>query len=378
MLKKLLVCFSLALACSLALSPPLGKASQARYVFALLIPREAGDTFWDLLSAFMQAACEDLGVELQVHYGHGEAERFVKLAAQAVSGPDKVDAIFFQNYKETAPKVLELASSAGVPALIIDTGLNEKDSETYGKPREHFKSWVGEFVPDNEEAGLDLSLELLRQARAQGFADARGKLNVLALAGETEPGSASYPRVKGLKLAMHSEQNAVLQGIQPAFWNQAKASDKLTELYERNPTAKVVVWAANDPMALGAVAAGKKLGLVPGKSLLVGGVDWTAEAQVAIQAGELAASSGGHFMLGGWGAVLLYDYLKGIDFAEESAEMRLRMDILSKRNIGFYVQNFGKGEWGKIDFKQFSKSYRPELKKYDFGLNAIIRQLQKK
>lgn len=375
MLKKSLFSLLLALVACLALSSPIGKATQTKYVFAIFMPRDPGDTFWDLVGAFMQAACEDLGVELQIHYGHGDARRFVQLVRAAVTGPHKVDAVFFQNYKETAPELLQIASAAQVPAMMIDTGLNEKDSEKYGKPREHFSAWVGEFTPDNEEAGLDLTLELLRQARDKGFADARGKLHLLALAGETDAGSASYPRVKGLKLAMHSQKNVILEEIQPAFWNQANAQEQFLQMYQRHSAAKVVVWAANDPMGLGAVSGGKSQRLVPDKTLLVGGTDWTTDAQAAIQKGQLAASVGGHFMLGGWAAILVYDYLKGIDFAEESAEMRLRMDMLSKRNIEVYIRNFGHGEWGKIDFKRFSKSYSPQLKKYDFGLNAIIQQL---
>lgn len=375
-MKKYFLALSLALSSALALPSPVGQATQASYVFAVFMPRDPGDTFWDLLGAFMQAACEDLGVKLQIHYGHGDAKRFEALVQQAVSGPDKVDAVFFQNFKESAPRLLQLASEAQVPAMVIDSSLNEKDSEKYGKPREHFAYWVGDFVPDNEEAGLDLALELLRQARSKGLSDARGKTHLLALAGETDAGSASYPRVKGLKLAMHSQKNTILEEIQPAFWNQQLAKESFLNLYSRYPAESVVVWAANDPMALGALEAGQALKLVPGKNLLVGGIDWTEEAQQAIQSGRLSASVGGHFMLGGWAAILVYDYLRGIDFAEESAEMRLRMDILSQRNIDFYVRNFGHGEWGKIDFKRFSKSYSPQLKKYDFGLNAIIAQLQ--
>jgi len=375
-LKKHLLALCLSLLGWSMLSAPVGNATQARYTFAVFMPRFAGDSFWDLLGAFMQAACDDLGVQLQIHYGQGDAERFKQLVRQAVSGPNKVDAVFFQNFKETAPELLRIASEAKVPAMLIDSSLNERDREQYGKPRTHFPYWVGDFIPDNEEAGMDLTLELLRQASAQGLADARGKLHVLALAGETDTGSASYPRVKGLKLALHSQKNVILQDLQPAFWSQEVAHDSFLRLAARYPSQPLLLWAANDPMALGALAAAQSLQLEPGKQLLVGGMDWTEEAQQAIQSGQLAASVGGHFMLGGWAAVLLYDYLKGLDFAEESAEMRLRMDILSQHNIDFYRQNFGQGEWGKIDFRQFSKAYHPELRKYDFGLQAITQQLQ--
>jgi ABC-type sugar transport system substrate-binding protein len=372
---KLLLCLLALLLSVLSSRLPADSVPQRTYTFALFMPRFAGDTFWDLLGAFMQAACADLGVELRIFYGHDNARRYQQLVKQSLSGAGRVDAVFFQNFKETAPGLLQAASRARVPALLIDTGLNEKDRQRYGRPREHLSSWLGEFTPDNGEAGLDLALELLRQARERGLHDRHGKIPLLALAGETDLGSASYPRVRGLQLALRNQKDVILTDIQPAFWNDQQAAETLLSRQARYPVSPLIVWAANDPMALGAVAAARQLKLRPGHELLAGGIDWTAEALAAIARGELAASVGGHFMLGGWAAILVYDFLQGIDFAEESTEMRLRMDLLTQRNIGAYRRYFGAGDWSRIDFRRFSKSYTPGLKKYDFGLQAIMRQL---
>lgn len=76
-----------------------------------------------------------------------------------------------------------------------------------------------------------------------------------------------------------------------------------------------IVWAANDPMALGAVEAARLSGAIPGSNFFVGGINWDEPALAAIKDGVLSVSVGGHFMTGGWELVMLYDYHHGRDFS---------------------------------------------------------------
>lgn len=109
--------------------------------------------------------------------------------------------------------------------------------------------------------------------------------------------------------------------------------------------------------------------------ILVGGIDWTQGAINAISEGKIMVSIGGYFMEGSWVLILMYDYLKGHDFKDESIDMRSEMYALTRKNVDIYLELFDSLDWGKIDFTKFSKFLNPELEKYPFHLKSISQQL---
>lgn len=338
---------------------------------ALFLPRERGDSFWDLLSDFMAAACQDLGLKLRLYYAKNDPVLAKIQMQDATTGPHKVDGLVFQNFEETGPELLKIAEKNRVPALVIDTGIDGVARQKWGKPRQHLHFWLGEFIPDNEEAGYDLANYLIEQARQKGLHDSLGRVHLVGLSG-THLSHASIDRVKGLKIAVQNRDDVVLHHILPAYWKDTMAAQQFNYLWHLFPQQIHVGWGANDPMALGMLQAAQKSGLKPNQTFMAGGVDWTSDALKSILKGEMAASVGGHFMLGGWAAILMYDYFHGHDFAEESVDMRLRMDLLTKANIHQYASKFGSGNWQQIDFRRFSKAIRPGLQKYQFGLKALL------
>ncbi|MBT9544933.1 MAG: ABC transporter substrate-binding protein [Candidatus Sericytochromatia bacterium] len=370
----------LSLLSGLAWAMPADPISRAE--IALFMPREADDTFWSMFRDFTQAACNDLGMDLRVYYAHDDPATALKQIKAATSGPNPVQGLVFQNFKQTGRQFLEIAEKARVPSFIIDTGLDESERKRVGKPRETFQYWLGEFLPENEEAGFDLANRLLDRAlelkQVDFEANPFAKIQIIGLAGENLS-NASSDRIKGLGIAARGRKDTLLQDMIPAYWSRDQARLRTRQLLQQAPPGSIqVIWAANDPMALGATDALKELGLTPGKDVVAGGVDWTAEGLQAVQAGVLDATVGGHFMQGAWAAVMLYDYFRGQDFAKESVEMRLRMQILDKQNIDTYLQYFSKSNWEQINFREFSKVANPERKKYNFGLQALLEQLQQK
>jgi ABC-type sugar transport system substrate-binding protein len=342
---------------------------------ALFMPREADDTFWSMFRDFTQAACNDLGLKLRVYYAHDNAQTALQQIKAATSGPNPVQGLVFQNFKQTGKQFLEIAEKAHVPAFMVDTGLDEADRKSVGKPRESFKYWLGEFLPENEEAGFDLANRLLDRAKDLQLTNPLAKLQIIGLAGENLS-NASSDRIKGLGIATRGREDSLLQDMIPAYWNREQAKLRTLQLLQAAPPGSIqVIWAANDPMALGAADALQELGLKPGKDVVTGGVDWTAEGLAAVQSGMLDATVGGHFMQGAWAAIMLHDYFEGQDFAKESVEMRLRMQILDRSNIGSYLRYLGDRNWEKIDFRAFSKVANPARKKYNFGLQALLEQL---
>ena len=136
-----------------------------------------------------------------------------------------------------------------------------------------------------------------------------------------------------------------------------------------------IVWSANDNMALGVVKAIEELDIKG--VLVVGGVDWDKAAREAVEQGTLHVSVGGHFLDGAWAAVLLYDYLNGVDFANEKTQFESPMVGMNHYNVQT-LSPFLSLDRQSLDFSQFSKSKNPLLKLYALDLHAIAAGLDQR
>ncbi|MCP4121912.1 MAG: hypothetical protein GY751_09180, partial [Bacteroidetes bacterium] len=95
------------------------------------------------------------------------------------------------------------------------------------------------------------------------------------------------------------------------------------------------------------------------------------------KSGELAVSVGGHYAEGAWAIILLYDYLKGYDFASfESTVFSTKMaDHASSSfaELGDLSQKLTEEHMSTMNFKQFSRAYNPSLKQYNFEFKALFK-----
>lgn len=119
----------------------------------------------------------------------------------------------------------------------------------------------------------------------------------------------------------------------------------------------------------------KDLKLKPGRDIVTGGIDWLPEALEEVRNKEIDVSVGGHFIEGGWVAVLIYDYFNGKDFASERVSWKTHMRPITSSNVDYYENKLNEKNWGKINFRKFSKVYNPSIKKYDFKMQNILNQL---
>jgi ABC-type sugar transport system substrate-binding protein len=348
------------------------EAKSLKVVF--LNPQTADDSFWGPVTQFMEAACDDLGMELEVHVADFNHLTMIKHAKTAVSGPEKPDFLVFKNFRQQAAKILKIAADANVPAFMFNAGLLEENRKKYGGPREQFTSWIGQMLPDDEQAGYDLAQILLDEAKKMALTGRDGKIHAVGVSGPVADTPAIL-RNRGFERAVEERNDVVLHQIVAAEWKQDPAKDRFNRLMQRYPES-TVGWSANDPMSLGIIDAMKEMGKTPGQDIVTGGIDWTEDALKAVERGEMTATLGGHFMEGGWVMVLLYDYANGIDFASDAVEMTSKMSALTANNLKAYLQNFGERDWSKIDFKQFSKKENPNLTSYDFSIDAILQQFQ--
>lgn len=134
-----------------------------------------------------------------------------------------------------------------------------------------------------------------------------------------------------------------------------------------------VFWCTNDPLALGAVKAVKELGKIPGKDILISGLNWSTDAVNLVKKGELVTTVGDHFLCGAWALVLIKDYLSGKDFAASGLEIKIPgFRSVDASNIESYISKLGSQKWGAIDFTLFTKSTNKALSSYDFSLEAVL------
>ncbi|RMF19632.1 MAG: hypothetical protein D6758_01575 [Gammaproteobacteria bacterium] len=194
---------------------------------------------------------------------------------------------------------------------------------------------------------------------------------MLALGGPAGDEAADSRR-EGLMAALDKVGSARLLQYVTADWNQAVAYRKTEGLLHRYPRVHAI-WAANDPMALGAVQAANEAGLTAGRRMLIAGIDWNPPALEAVRNGSLLATLGGHFVEGGFALVVLYDFFRGKDFAEVSGTtLSTHMGLLHAGNIDQYIRQFSDQDWSRIRFSEFSRVLNPDQPAYDFSLNRLL------
>lgn len=336
---------------SASLAPLTSAARGARRRIALFIPHD--DLFWRDFRGFMRAATAQLGMDLEVHLAANNRELMKDQLRRATSGPAPVDAVVFQNFKECAGDLLEIADAAGVPSFLVNAGVSEAER---GLPRQRHPRWIGSMLPDDVRAGRLLGDLLIDEAQRRGLVDAAGKVQLVGLAGFVSDAS-SRDRIEGLEAALAARQDAVLHQVVPTDWGREAGAGKAKALLRRFPAA-AVVWTASDALALGAMDALSALGRQPGSDSLVGGIDWSPEGLEAVRSGGLYVTVGGHFMEGGWVAVLLHDYFAGRDFAGQGVVFQTPMRAITQAEVERFHAQIVAAEWTRIDFRRLSSAGR--------------------
>ena len=140
------------------------------------------------------------------------------------------------------------------------------------------------FVASNEiESGTLEAFEICKLLRAQGKA---GGANVVVLMGQLS-NQAAVQRTKDVEDVVGMDMCNFMKIVekQTAEWDRVKAQDLVTNWLSGGVQFDAVI-ANNDEMAIGAIQAMKAAGMDMG-TMLVGGVDATADALAAMEAGDL-------------------------------------------------------------------------------------------
>ena len=334
----------------------------------------SANEFWSLTSKFMIASVEDLDIELKIYcYGRNRF-KMVDAVKQIASGKDgKFDAVLFYNFHNVGVKTIKILDQVKIPAFTFVTNFSQHPE--MGKPREKYKYWIGQMIPDDQHAG-----ELLATKLIEAYQNQKGHLptQIVALGGEYAH-TSDIDRRNGLENALKNYPQLKLNQYIHAFWKRQTANNQYPIIRQRYPETKIF-WAANDAMALGIYERINQEKLMPGKDIIFGGIDWLGEAIDLIRQGKMNVSVGGHFLQGAFSLVLLHDYALGKDFAEENGvTFEMKMYYLTRTNIKEFENLASKMTLEnireKIDFRKYSRVHNPEVKKYPFSIKELLKQL---
>lgn len=332
-------------------------------------PGRADEAFWLSASRAMQAAASQLDIQLEVLYAERDPVQMMTLTRSITQRLRKPDYLLLVNEKLAGPTMLSMADQAGIPCFISFNQLTPAQLQASGLPRQRLRHWLGSLAPDNTMAGSLTMQALLDEAR-QRFPP-ETPLNVLMMAGDRST-PASTERVDGARRVLAAHPSARLTQLVYGEWERQRALQQGLWLLQRYPQINIV-WAANDEMAFGMEEAITRSGKQPGRQVLLSAINNSRQAMRERRDGRLNALAAGHFMMGAWSLVLLYDYQHGQDFAREGLQLRPAVfSAVSSAQAQRFLQLFADNDFRGIRFKQFSKFANPALQRYAFDFSTLL------
>ncbi len=334
-------------------------------------PGREDEAYWLMVSSFMTAVAAQLDLNLEIVYAERNHIKQIEMSKKILDRENKPDYLIVVNEKSVAPEIISYAESKSVKTFLILNDLTDEQKITEKIPREKYTTWIGSLIPNNIDAGYKIADRLNYYAGK----NIKSELRMAAISGSRAT-PASQEREDGLQKLLSENPKIKLQQLVYGEWEEAKGYEITKGMLDRYPGLNLI-WCANDPMALGAIKAVKEKNLVPGKDILIGGLNWSKDGLNAVKSGELVTTVGGHFMCGGWSLIIINDYNNLIDF-QNTDGVELKAEVfgaIDKSNVDMFLTYFSEQDYSKIDFKKLSKLYNNNIKKYDFSLESILKNV---
>ena len=247
--------------------------------------------FWLNVTLFMQAAADDLNINLTVQYADRNHIIMKQLVREALQDTDSY--LILVDEKSVIAHTL-INSTHIHPAIIFL--LNQPTQAQTKRLVKKGYGILGSLLPDNFQAGKLLAKKLVSLIDKP---HRRYRNEMIALLGETAT-LAAQQREQGLLNYSNREPHLNLKQRVAANWSYDEAFQLTPGLLKRFPDTKLI-WSANDAMAFGAAAALTELGLR--EKIKVGGVNWDQK-----QSTHLDTSIGGHVTLGGLAMIKVFEH----------------------------------------------------------------------
>ena len=185
-----------------------------------------------------------------------------------------VDAIFLapREEKPLIPAVMN-AKNNGIPVILLDRNVDP----SLAKPGEDYVTFIGsDFIEEGRRAAEWLTKEM------------GGNAKIIQLEGTTGSSPAN-DRAKGFADYIKDHPGMQIVASQSGDFARDKGRQVAETLLQAHPDA-TAIYAHNDEMAVGAIAAIEAAGKVPGKDIILVSIDGTRDALQAIIDGKLGAT----------------------------------------------------------------------------------------
>ncbi|PWE54954.1 sugar ABC transporter substrate-binding protein [Metarhizobium album] len=219
----------------------------------------------------MKAEAEKLGYQLVYTDAAGSAAKQVADVNSMIA--QGVDVIFLapREEKPLIPAVMA-AKKAGIPVILLDRSVDP----SLAKAGEDYLTFIGSnFVEEGKRVAEWLAK------------NANGKSKIIELEGTTGSSPAN-DRKKGFDEAIQAAGGFEIVASQTGDFARDKGRQVAEALLQAHPDADII-YAHNDEMAIGAIAALEAAGKVPGKDVLVLSIDGGKEAVQLVVDGKIAA-----------------------------------------------------------------------------------------
>ncbi len=223
-------------------------------------------------TASMVSAADSYGFAMLMENANQKQELQIKSIRSFIAS--RVDVIVFSPIVETGwDNVLREARQAGIPVILMDRMIETSDDTLY-------TAYVGaDFYAEGRRAG-----EYLKRR-----ADARGAehLNIVEISG-TIDSTPMRDRQRGFMEVIRDDPRfTVIDSISGDFL-RSKGEECMSVLLERYGAGGIdVVYSHNDSMTLGALDVMDRMGISPGRDILVITVDGEAEAVEELKKGRI-------------------------------------------------------------------------------------------
>lgn len=328
------------------------------------------------MTGIMEAAAEDLGIDLTFVYSRNNSYSEKKDGLAALDGSSKPDYFLSDYWVEATQQHIKRAEQLRIHTFIFNSGVAPEERKEMGRPREKYRYWIGQMTPGDYQAAYTLADVLIGKAKAAGKTDKNGKVHLIIIGGDGVGNSAEEKRYGGVKKRVAESNDTVLDGLILTGWERTTAYNELLEALKQHPETSVV-WSISGSVSMAAIDAVQDLGKTPGRDVFIGGMNWTLENLNAVASGRLTAIMGGQFLEGIKTLILIYDYHHGLDFETElGVDIQTPQALATIDNAREYLNKLSKADWRKVDFKQFSKKYNPGLKSYNLTLETLFKNLE--
>ena len=237
--------------------------------YNIAFSQNASNNPWRLAeTASMKDEAQKQGIQLTVTDANNDQAKQIADIQGLIA--QKPDALFIAPITEQIANVVKDAGAAGIPVFLLDRDVDH----SVAKPGQDFVTVIqSDFIQEGKRAAVQM-------AAATG-----GNAKIIELEGTTGA-SPAIDRKKGFDSAIKSCPGMKILVSQDADFTRAKGQSVAETLLQSHPEA-TAIYAHNDEMAIGAIAAIRAMGKVPGKDIKVVSIDGEKDGLKAVAKGEL-------------------------------------------------------------------------------------------